>query len=257
LRLQNDEAWVLETRELGESDLIVSLFCRDHGGVRGVARSARKSRRRFGGTLEPLTRVRLTWSEKIGRELHRIESMDCVRSFARMQSEPAVQAAVAVVSEVAAALAHEGQADPTAFKLIGAVMEALEAGCDPWIAVRYLEYWMLRVHGLLPDLEACSVCATRLTLRPAPRVDAHGLVRCRECAGTGDGAGFMLREIDRAFLDQVRTRPPLDVRADSRIVGPQGPIDSLLRGSLQSFVEKRFRSYRHLQAMTPGRSPSK
>ncbi len=52
---QRDEAFVLDTRELGEADLIVTLFGQEHGKIRAVAPAARKSRRRFGGLLEPLT----------------------------------------------------------------------------------------------------------------------------------------------------------------------------------------------------------
>ena len=94
---------MLRTQELGDSDLIVSLVAREHGKLRGVARAARSSRRRFGGVLEPLTRVRVAWTEKVGRELHRIDSMDCVRSFSEMQADPARQAACAVLSEVSEA----------------------------------------------------------------------------------------------------------------------------------------------------------
>ena len=49
LQRQQDEAYVLTTQELGEADLIVTLLAEHHGKVRAVARSARRSRRRFGG----------------------------------------------------------------------------------------------------------------------------------------------------------------------------------------------------------------
>ncbi|HXV76274.1 MAG TPA: DNA repair protein RecO [Candidatus Polarisedimenticolaceae bacterium] len=254
MRLLNDEAWVLETRELGEADLIVALFCREHGSVRGVARAARKSRRRFGGSLAPLTRVRLTWGEKAGRELHRIDGIECTRSFASMQREPVVQAAVAVVCEVAQALAREGQPGPREFDLIAAVAQALEAGCDPWIAVRYLEYWMLRLHGVLPDFDRCASCGRELGRRPVARVDLHGIVRCRECAGGRVGERVhLLRDVERALLGEFRSCAPLAVTGDARLAGPSGTLDVLLRGSLEAFVERRFRSYRHLRALASDR----
>ena len=54
--LRTDEAYLLDSTRLGEADLILTLFAREAGAVRGVARSAKKSRRRFGGALEPLSR---------------------------------------------------------------------------------------------------------------------------------------------------------------------------------------------------------
>ena len=45
------EAVVLRTWPLHEADLIVSFFTRDYGRMKGVAKSALKSRKRFGGAL--------------------------------------------------------------------------------------------------------------------------------------------------------------------------------------------------------------
>ncbi len=136
MKRQRDEAYVLRTRELGESDLIVSLVAEQQGSVRGVARSARKSLRRFGGSLEPLTRVRVVWSEREGRELHRIESVECVRSFAVMQGDPLLLTVCAVMAELSEAFAREGEPDRKSFDLLGATLEALEAGADPWVTLR-------------------------------------------------------------------------------------------------------------------------
>src|SRR4051812_47648834 len=49
------EAIILRTWPLRESDLIVSFFTRDYGRLKGVAQAALKSRKRFGGALEPMT----------------------------------------------------------------------------------------------------------------------------------------------------------------------------------------------------------
>lgn len=239
---------MLRTQELGENDLIVSLFTRGHGKVRGVARAARSSRRRFGGTLEPLTFVRAAWTEKAQRDLHRLDSMDCVRSYAPMQSDPRVQAACAVLSEVSEAFAHEGQSDEKAFKLIAAVLDALEAGADAWVMVRYFEYWMLRVHGLLPDLQTCPVCGVSLGDENRPRVDLDAHVRCKDCARRESAQSRTLGAPEFAFLDIARRNPPSQVDARPRTVGPGSPLESLLRGTLESFVERRFRTYRHLRA---------
>jgi DNA repair protein RecO (recombination protein O) len=55
--LKQTEAIVLRTYPMREADLLVTLFTRAEGKLRGVARSAKKSKKRFGGALEPLTRV--------------------------------------------------------------------------------------------------------------------------------------------------------------------------------------------------------
>src|ERR1019366_9193646 len=51
------EAIVLRTWPFQEADLLVSLFTREQGRVKGVARHALRSRRRFGGALEMVAEV--------------------------------------------------------------------------------------------------------------------------------------------------------------------------------------------------------
>ena len=64
----NAEAIVLRTWPIREADQIVALFTREFGKVKGVAKAAAKSRRRFGGALEPMTHVRASFVEKPSRD---------------------------------------------------------------------------------------------------------------------------------------------------------------------------------------------
>lgn len=246
MRQKRDEAHVLRTQELGEADLIVTLLTERHGMVRGVAPHARKSRKRFGGSLEPLTHVQAAWVEKAGRELHRIEALECRRSFAEMQAEPVRQAACAVLSEISDAFAREGEADARAFRLLSAALEALESGTDPWIVLRYFEYWTLRLHGLLPDLESCGGCseppAGKEVLRVVPR---RGLL-CRDCLAASGEPGRRLSAEDRNFMERARTSPPFEMGERSAAARPGGALETLLRGTLEAFAERSFKAYRHM-----------
>ena len=80
MALKESEAIVLRTYPLRESDLLVTLFTRMEGKVKGVARAAMKSRRRFGGALEPLTYVRAFYDDREGQELARLDSCEVIES---------------------------------------------------------------------------------------------------------------------------------------------------------------------------------
>lgn len=250
VRRRNDEAWVLATQQLGDSDVIVSLFARQAGLVRGVAPGARRSRRRFGGALEPLTRVRARWAEREGRDLHRIEELDPIRSYARMQADPRIQAACAVMAEVARATVREEQEDTRVFRLIGAVLDALEAGLEPYAALRYFEFWSLRLHGLLPDLERCGTCLAESGPRSRRWVAARFGLLCGRCRAQVHETTRLLGAADREFLEAARNGPPDAVGDLAGRARPGGPLELLLRGTLEGFVERGFRSYRHLDSVS-------
>src|SRR6201995_6189140 len=74
------EAIVLRTWPFHEADLLVSLFTREQGKVKGVARHAMRSRKRFGGALEPATHVRAHYTERPKQDLVRLDSFEILWS---------------------------------------------------------------------------------------------------------------------------------------------------------------------------------
>src|SRR5436853_6862297 len=79
-------ALVLRTRPYGESDRIVTFLTEDHGKLTGIAKGAKNSRRRFGGTLEPFVRIRAVFRQRTGAELAfllRCEFLGVWRTFSQ------------------------------------------------------------------------------------------------------------------------------------------------------------------------------
>ena len=61
-RTYRADALVLRSVPLGEADLLVTLFTRESGKVRAVAKGARRTTAKLVGHLEPLTVTRLALS---------------------------------------------------------------------------------------------------------------------------------------------------------------------------------------------------
>src|SRR6516164_6066290 len=159
--LKESEAIVLRTYPYRESDLLVSLFTRIEGKLRGVARAAKKSRRRFGGALEPLTRVKLTYEDRERQELARLDSCEVVES--PLASEVTYPRAVALghIAELLDELLPDREANDAIFRLTLAVLGALN-GSEVWMPVTYFELWMTRLVGFLPEFSECMVCGRAL-----------------------------------------------------------------------------------------------
>jgi len=51
--LYRDQAVVIRVQKLGEADRIVTLFTKEHGRVRAVAKGVRRTKSKFGARLEP------------------------------------------------------------------------------------------------------------------------------------------------------------------------------------------------------------
>ena len=161
MALKESEAIVLRTYPLREADLLVTLFTRLEGKVKGVARAAKKSRRRFGGALEPLTYVRVHYEDRERQELARLDSCEVLESpLAREVSYPRA-AALGHVAELLDELLPDREANDAVFRLTLAVLAALQ-GSEIWLPVTYFELWMTRLVGFLPELSECIVCGRGL-----------------------------------------------------------------------------------------------
>ena len=155
------EALVLRTWPFQEADLLVSLFTREQGKVKGVARHALRSRRRFGGALEPMTHVRASYAEKPRQELVRLDAFEVLSSPLSRPVDYARVAALEMVAEVLEAAMPEGAPEDAVFRLALAVLDELQVG-RVWMPATYFALWMNRLMGWMPELGHCVRCGLDL-----------------------------------------------------------------------------------------------
>ncbi len=160
------EAVVLRTWPMHEADQIVSLFTRDQGKLKGVAKSAAKSRRRFGGALEPMTHVRASYVEKPRQELVRLDFFEIIRSPLSGSVDYRRLAALALFAEVVDETLPDHDPNDAVFRLLLSVLETTEDG-EVWMPVTYFALWMTRLMGWLPDLRHCLLCGEAFAGAPA------------------------------------------------------------------------------------------
>lgn len=240
---KSEEAVLLRTYAVGEADQILVFLTRGEGKLRGRAHGSRKSRKRFGGALQPLSHLRVHYFEREGRDLARIDECDLLHSYFEVQQGLRAAGYLSYIAEVTEEFCREKQPEEQFFRLLTATLSAVEAGADPAWSARYFELWTLRLHGLLPDLSACVRCAGALgsNARYAPR--ERGLL-CKPCSygESGPQLGPGVIEQLRSFMRQ----PPGQVAGSDDLLAH---CEEFLQLLLTSFTERPFRSLRVLREM--------
>jgi DNA repair protein RecO (recombination protein O) len=150
LPLHTTDALILRTYKLGEADRIVVFLTRDRGKKRGVAKNARRSRRRFGGGLEPMTCGRVAYVEHERRDLVLVNYVAPTRSPLAATDREAL-AYVGYFAELIDECAPENDPNETLFRLGASMVEAMAAGVPSDPLARYFEYWLLRLQGVYPE----------------------------------------------------------------------------------------------------------
>lgn len=123
----SSEAVVLRTWPVHEADLIVSLFMRDYGRLRGVAKAALKSRKRFGGALEPMTLARAWFAERPRQELVRLDQLEIIRSPLSAPVDHPRMAVLSFYAEVLDEALPERDPQDAVFRLLASVLEQTAA----------------------------------------------------------------------------------------------------------------------------------
>jgi DNA repair protein RecO (recombination protein O) len=158
---RQSEAIVLRVWPFQEADLLVSLFTREQGRIKGVARHAMRSRRRFGGALEPMTHVRATYAERPRQELVRLDAFEILSSPLSRPIDYARTAALQLVAEVLEEALPEQAPEDAVFRLALAVLQEIQVG-SVTVPVTYFALWMNRLMGWMPELGHCIVCGLDL-----------------------------------------------------------------------------------------------
>jgi len=189
-QLYRDDAVVLRTQKLGESDRIITLLTRRHGRVRAVAKGVRRTTSKFGARLEPFGHVELQLAAPTGerptRSLHTIAQAVGISLYGGrfLDDYPRYTAASAIVETAERLTPEEGEPTPRLFQLTLGALRALAA--REHLATLVLDAYLLRamaVAGWAPALAACAVCGTP-GRHPAFSVPAGGCV-CGDCRPPG------------------------------------------------------------------------
>ena len=224
--LKESEAVVLRSYPLREADLLVTFFTRAEGKVRGVARSAKKSRRRFGGALEPLTCVKLYYEDREGQDLARIDSCDILESPLATAVDYPRAVALGHVAELLDELLPDREANDAIFRLTVSVLRTLRAGAI-WMPLTYFELWLTRLVGFLPEFGQCVVCGAVLN---GSRAYYHALVDGLMCQDDKRLASSEMTAESRALAAEM-FRSPVDVMAQQ--VWPKSKAGDLRKFVLQ------------------------
>lgn len=218
MKSDSSEALVLRAVEVGEADRIVHLLTPEYGRIAAIAKSARKSVKRFPGTLDLFNHLQVELQRKPGRMAF-VGKGKLISPFLGMREDPRRFALGCYLVELMGRMAPEGGAPEESRRLFDMTLSALRTieVQTPSRKLRlFLELRALVALGLRPHLLDCVRCSRELSGRGAfgfhisdggvlcgsCRGDAHGLVPVHlgTLRALAHGLRFELDQLDRLTL---------------------------------------------------------
>jgi DNA repair protein RecO (recombination protein O) len=242
-------AVVLRHSDWGEADRILTLYTREQGMVRAIAKGARKVTSRKAGHLQPFTHITVQLAK--GRDLLIVTQVETVNAFLPLHDDLVKTGYAAYVVELLLRFSYEEEsANPSVFRLLVDTLDRIEKEDDAWLAIRYYEMRFLDAVGFRPQLFECANCGREILAEDQFFSFTAGGVICPRC---GEGVPNILRislealkylrHFQRSsYRDASRAKPSFEVQKEAEVL-MQGYFTHLLERELNSpgFI-KRVRS---------------
>jgi DNA repair protein RecO (recombination protein O) len=183
--LQTD-AIVLRVIDYGESDRIVTFCTADFGKIRGIAKGARRSRKRFVNALEPFSCSRIHFSRSRPESLALIEGCDSLSHFSAIRNDLEKTLAASYLIDLTDQFMPEDKKNEASFFLLRDFLQLVEGTAMTEALLRFFEIRLLRISGYDPVLDHCLGCKTPIGKQAAYRFDSEkGGLTCNVC-GSGN-----------------------------------------------------------------------
>ena len=230
--LVKTQAITLKSLKWGEADRIVTLYARQLGKIRAVARGARRPKSRMGAALEPLTLCDLNLFEKSGDTLYRVSQVDLIEPFVIFREDLTMMAAAARMANVVGAVTPDGDPDPNLFETLEQGLRSLVTSDDPALTALLFQIRLLGLTGFRPQTDHCAACGKTKVIQEPQFSPASGGLVCVTCASRQRVPCLPLSRGSLAFLQQaLRLAPTMVTRLKAA-----GQVRGEVEDAIESYV---------------------
>jgi DNA repair protein RecO (recombination protein O) len=243
-------AVVIDVKDYGEADKIVTFYSLLRGRMCGIAKGAKRSLKRFVNKLELFTLLEIHFTDSRTSTLVRLDQAEPLAHFPVLRTAYDRYTAAALLCELVLHWTRESDPDPRLFELLRWGLANLEDRSRPAIwGVVLFQIKLLTLLGFQPDLTGCAACA-RLAPDLAPyrfRLARGGLLcsPCGQMARTDDKQGLVVslstarllkkaQELEPAKLNRLRFSPR-EVREASDLLQAYG--NHILQREIQAWEQ--------------------
>lgn len=232
------DAVVLRHSDLGEADRLLTLYTRQLGKTRAIAKGARKIASRKAGHIEPFTHVRLQLAK--GRDMFIVTQADTLDAYLSLRDDLVLTGQASYVMELLDRFTYEDETENSSiFRLLTDTLSRLASRLDPWLVIRYYEMRLLDHLGFRPQLFECANCGREVKAEDQFFSFSAGGVICPRC-GRGlpnlhevsvDTLKYLRHFQRSSFTEASRARPSLEVQKEA---------EGLMQGYFTHLLEREL-----------------
>ncbi len=173
------DAVILRHSDYGEADRLLTLFTREAGKLRAIAKGVRKMQSRKAGHLEPFTQVTLMLAQ--GHDLWIVTQAEATELFQPLRENLTLIGYAGYVVELLDRFTYEEGQNWQLYQLLVETLGRLASEPDPFVPIHYYEMRMLDLMGFRPMLFECASCGKAIQPEDQYFSAERGGVLCPDC----------------------------------------------------------------------------
>ena len=233
------DAVVLRHGDYGEADRMLTLYTRQLGKARAIAKGARKMASRKAGHIEPFTHVKLQLAK--GRsDIFIVTQAETVDAYLSLRDDLILTGHASYMLELLDRFTYVDETENSSiFRLLTESLSRLASNHDPWLVIRYYEIRLLDHLGFRPQLFECTNCGREIRAEDQFFSFSAGGVICPRC-GRGlpnlqsisvDTLKYLRHFQRSSYRDASRARPSSQI---------QDEAESLMQGYFTYLLEREL-----------------
>ena len=152
------EAIILRTKDLGESDLIVTFFSSIYGNLKGVAKGALRSSKRFVNSLSTFSLVDVEFRERSSGDLVLLESCELLDGFPGIRSDYNLLLRASYMVEMTEILFPSNVPSSEMFQLLRWALGSISNQQNADESMISFQARAMKIGGFGINLSTCSRC---------------------------------------------------------------------------------------------------
>lgn len=197
-------AIVLRRVDFGDYDLILTFFTLKKGKISAIAKSAKKSAKRFGGILELFSVLQVVCSSVKNRELMVLQDAALINSFSGIRGDLKKTAYASFFAEIINEWTEAGSEQENLYILLYYVLDQLDTCQIPEEILSIIfQMRFVVIAGICPDLSACMRCHLEIDSIKEDRVAfdlSKGGIICQKCTGISLNRFFLSKGTIKRLL---------------------------------------------------------
>jgi DNA repair protein RecO (recombination protein O) len=184
MSITKTEAIVLKGLKFGDTSKIVTLYTKDYGKIKVIAKGIRKPKSRLAGTLETFFHIHIVFYKKVTTEIYLLSQSEIMHPFQKITKDLSRYAFASGALELLDKLITGEEPNPEIFELTLNTLSVMES-CAPKSVEKSFLFFALRLTDILgykPKFDRCISCNKTIPDKLILFSPEKGGIVCSRCA---------------------------------------------------------------------------